>query len=89
MYIINHMYRNFDNKEVFETYEEALKEAQSRASFNMDDESTFVVNEVKAVVNPDKQPQPITTIEVNDETREALISKKHGDAKKIPVADYI
>lgn len=89
MYYVEASYSQLKKESIFETLEEALANAQERASKDYEDFS-FYVNEIKAVVKADPTAHPVKTLEVTNETKHLLTadeSEESSDAAEVQDAD--
>lgn len=68
MYYVDGTFRPPKKKEIFETLEEALADAQEQASKNYDTDFSYIVNKMEAVVKVDPEPMPTKTVKVTTET---------------------
>lgn len=79
MYIVTYHFNNDSlKKNTFDSYEDALAEAEDKASKDYD-ECTFSVSELKSVVKAEPVRHPVKTATISDREDLKLLIEQDGD----------
>ncbi len=84
MYYVEQRYRAFGKDDIFETYEEALADANTNAGSDYEG-YLFIINKIEAIVKADKPLLPTTVTEAKGEDIETFLCQKDGNEPAVQI----